>query len=266
MNILEEIFAHKRTEIDQRKQARPLDEVRAEAEETPIPADFVATLRAAKAKHDSPALIAEVKFASPSKGVMVTEPDPLGLARTYQQNGAAAISVLTDEKYFRGHLDYLRQVSALQPGLPTLRKDFVCDEYQLYEARAAGASAVLLIAAMLSASELLSLHASARKLGLTPLVEVHNRQELEGALACNPLLVGVNNRDLRDFSVSLGTSLRLRAAIPDDVCMVAESGIHNAADVATLKSAGVDAILVGEALVLAEDTPSKVRELSGATQ
>ncbi|MBN1305567.1 MAG: indole-3-glycerol phosphate synthase TrpC [Anaerolineales bacterium] len=263
MNILEEIFAYKRVEIEQRKQSRPLESVRAAAMKTPVPANFVQALQKARGANHSPALIAEIKFASPSRGTLVEAPNPLRLARIYQQNGAAAISVLTDEKYFHGHLNYLRDVSGLQTGLPTLRKDFIYDEYQLLEARAAGASAALLIAAMLPARDLRLLHETARNLGLTPLVEVHNERELETAMDCRPVLVGVNNRDLRDFSTNLQTSFRLRKLIPAEIVMVSESGINSKADINLLKAANVDAILVGEALVAASDTADQVRLFSG---
>jgi indole-3-glycerol phosphate synthase len=259
MNILDEIFAHKIDEIAACKLTRPLAEVRAEAEATPQAADFLFALRTS---HSIPALIAEVKFASPSKGVLVADPDPLELARTYAENGAAAISVLTDEKYFHGKLEYLSAIHADLPTIPLLRKDFTCDAYQVYEARAAGASAVLLIAAYLDAGQLAEFHALALSLGLTPLVEVHKRSELDRALRLDGLrLLGVNNRDLRTFRVDLQTCLDLRRLVPDDVCFVAESGIHTPADVARLREAGVDAMLIGEALVKAEDVGGKVRQL-----
>jgi indole-3-glycerol phosphate synthase len=263
MDILEEIFAHKKIEVARRKRFKPVEEIQAEAEATITPADFIRALKDAQAVNGSPALIAEVKFASPSKGQLVSIPDPIALASVYYQNGAAAISVLTDRKYFQGRLEYLRQISALEPGLPTLRKDFICDEYQLYEARAAGASAVLLITTMLDPVALRRLYDLTLGLKMTPLIEIHNKDELIAALECDPVLVGVNNRDLRDFSVDLETSLRLRKIIPAEITMVAESGIHTAADIARLRDAGVDAILVGEALVTAADTTAKVQELAG---
>lgn len=256
MNILDEIFVYKREEVASRQKAVPLARVRAEAETAPAALDFAAALRAAPHK---PALIAEVKCASPSRGLLVKDFDPIRLARTYQQNGASAISVLTDERYFRGHLDYLRQIAQLKPRLPLLRKDFVCDPYQIYEARAAGADAVLLIVAHLEKTCLIELHALIRELGMAPLVEVHSQAELETALECRPTLVGVNNRDLRDFTVRLENTLILRPSVPPGVCLVAESGIHTPADIQRLADARVDAILVGEALVTAEDVAAKVR-------
>jgi len=262
MSILAEIFAHKEHEVASRKRVKPLAEVRAEAESAPTPPDFVAALQSARQTHASPALIAEIKKASPSRGMLAPNFDPLHLAQLYCQNGAAAISVLTDERYFQGRLEYLAQVHACLPAAPLLRKDFILDPYQLYEARAAGASAALLIVAGLDASRLRDLHNLALELGLAPLVEVHTLAELETALSCKPILVGVNNRDLRDFSVSLQTTGDLRPFIPAGICLVAESGIHTRQDVETLKDAGTDAILVGEALVTARDIGEKARELS----
>jgi indole-3-glycerol phosphate synthase len=213
------------------------------------------------------ALIAEVKKASPSKGLLRHQFDPLELASTYAENGAAGISVLTDSRYFQGKLAYLTQIrDQLQQSLGDnrpvlLRKDFIFDPYQVYQARAAGADALLLIVAVLKDKELAALLALARKLGMTALVEVHDRTELERALSLRPRLIGVNNRDLRDFSVDLNTCIELRQYVPADVCFVAESGIHTAADVIRLAQEGVDAVLVGEALVKAKDVGAKVREL-----
>lgn len=262
MNILDEIFAHKREEVAARKRDFPLEILRQQAEAAAPALDFAAALRA-KNQGDHPALIAEVKHASPSRGLLIHDFDPLRLAKCYAENGAAAISVLTDERYFQGCLDFLRQIAALPGRPPLLRKDFLCDPYQVYEARAAGADAVLLIVASLEAKLLRDLHALTAELGMTALVEVHSRAELETALTCQPRLVGVNNRDLRDFTVSLETTFALRPLTPDSVCLVAESGIHTAEDTARLGAAGVNAVLVGEALVTAPDVAEKVRELAG---
>jgi indole-3-glycerol phosphate synthase len=263
MTILDEIFADTRRELSRRKRLHPLAEVRSAAEAAPSPPDFVAALREAGHK---PALIAEIKFASPSRGVLVAAPDPLGLAEVYLHNGATALSVLTEQHYFLGHLDYLRRITARWPELPVLRKDFICDPYQVYEARAAGAAAVLLIAAGLPAGKLKALHDLASRLGLSPLVEVHNQTELELALDCGASLVGINNRNLHDFRVSLETTLGLRPLIPAGVCVVAESGIHTPEDVARLAEAGLDAVLVGEALVTAPEVGAKVRALAGQAE
>jgi indole-3-glycerol phosphate synthase len=279
MTILDTIFAHKRTEIARRKREKPLAAVRAEAEQMPQPVDFVAgierktknvtgkkqhaTREAQNGTHPLPALIAEIKKASPSRGLLAPDFDPLRLARLYADHGAAAISILTDERFFQGRLSDLQQVHTMLPDIPLLRKDFIFDPYQVYEARSAGASAVLLIVAGLEADRLRDLHALSLTLGLTPLVEVHTRRELDTALASAPKLIGVNNRDLRDFAVRLETTLALRPHIPPGIRVVAESGIHTPEDVARLGQVGVDAILVGEALVAAGDVAAKVRQLAG---
>ncbi len=259
MTILDEIFALKRIEVARQKKIHPLESLRAEAESSPAPGDFLAVLRGWKRK---PALIAEVKFASPSKGILVEDPDPIHLTEVYLQNGAAAVSVLTDEHYFHGRLEYLQRIAAHWSDLPLLRKDFLFDPYQVYEARLAGADAVLLIVAGLKRRVLEGLFALAVQLGLTPLVEVHSETELELALGCGARLIGINNRDLRDFSVRLETTFRLCRDLPSEVTVVAESGIHTPEDVERLGRAGVDAVLVGEALVTAPDVGARVRALS----
>lgn len=270
MSILDEIFAYKATEVEQRLARRSLEIVQRQALNTPPPPDFVTALRPSMqvpAQKIGPALIAEVKKASPSKGILRPEFNPLELARTYQENGAAAISVLTDEHFFKGHLDHLRGIESdldqCDRSLPLLRKDFIFHRYQVYEARMAGAAAVLLIAAWLQPEQLNTLHDLAVQLGMTPLVEVHNKTELEIALQCEPRLIGVNNRDLRDFSVDLETTIQLSELVPSQVCLVSESGIHSRQDIEFLSTARVDAVLVGEALVTAPDIGGKVRELSG---
>jgi indole-3-glycerol phosphate synthase len=264
MSVLDDIMAHKSDEIAQRQVRHPLVEVRAAAESAPPSLDFVAALRGSAVR---PALVAEIKQRSPSRGPLAPDFDPLRLARIYRENGAACISVLTDEKFFGGSLEDLAGVRSQEPAIPLLRKDFVCDPYQIYQARAAGADAVLLIVAALTPELLRDLHALARRLGMAALVEVHTAAELEKALTCDPALVGINNRDLHTFTVSLATTERLCRALPAGVCVVAESGIHNAADVATVAAVsrpdttGVDAILVGEALVTAADVGARVQEL-----
>jgi indole-3-glycerol phosphate synthase len=224
-----------------------------------------------------PSLIAELKRASPSKGILAPHLDLFQVADIYTQNGTSAISVLTDEKFFMGNIATLRQlrqnqlpitnyqspISNLQ--LPLLRKDFIIDESQIYEARANGADAILLIAAaLLDDKHFADLHACALGLGLTALVEVHDEAETERALKIpNIKLIGINNRNLATFEVTLTTTERLRPMIPAEITVVAESGIFTAQDVERLSKANVDAILVGEALVTSEDIPAKVRELSG---
>jgi indole-3-glycerol phosphate synthase/phosphoribosylanthranilate isomerase len=258
MTILDEIFAHKRVEVARRKETLPLEAVQAQAASAPLPRDFVAALHGARSH---PALIAEIKRASPSRGPLCPDFDPVHLAHIYQENGAAAISVLTDERFFQGSLDHLRAVRAAVD-LPLLRKDFVFDPYQVYEARAAGADALLLIAAMLDDGQMRTLHRLIGELGMAALVEVHDEAELARALRFKPRLVGVNNRDLRTFRVNIETTARLRPLVPADVTLVAESGIHTPADATRLGEIGVDAMLVGESLVTARDVAAKIRELT----
>ncbi|MDX1520603.1 MAG: indole-3-glycerol phosphate synthase TrpC [Anaerolineae bacterium] len=264
MTILDDIVKYKRTdELPRRMAAREPAMVRAEAALAPAPLDVVARLRA----DQRVALIAEVKKASPSKGVIRAKFDPVEISEAYASAGAAGISVLTDGKYFQGKLGYLTQIrdrltqryGDRRPVL--LRKDFIFDPYQVYEARAVGADALLLIAAVLNDEEMANLLALTRRLGLTALIEVHNREELARVLPLEPTLIGVNTRNLHDFSVDLNTCIELRQQVPAHICFVAESGIHTAADVARLAREGVDAILVGEALMKSKNIGRKVKEL-----
>jgi len=261
MSILDEIFTHKRLEVAVAREHVSILDLEAAIKDIPVPLDFAEALKGCMSL--VPQLIAEVKKRSPSKGILCPDFDPLRLARTYAENGAAAISVLTDEQYFGGSLDYLRQIADLNLGLPLLRKDFIFDRYQLLEARLAGASAVLLIVAMLSAEQLSGLLAATHELNMDALVETHTAEEVAQALQAGARVIGVNNRNLHNFTVNLDTSLRLRATIPARVIMVAESGIHTSEDVARLAAAGVDAMLIGEGLVAAPDVAAKVREMSG---
>lgn len=259
-NILDTILAHKQTEVA----ALDAPALRRTAEESPAPRDFLAALRHRDGRPAN--LIAELKRASPSKGVLAPHLDLFQVADIYMDNGASAISVLTDEKFFLGKLETLHDLRFTHSArVPLLRKDFTIAEPQLYEARANGADAILLIAAALTDDGLFAaLHATARELGLTALVEVHNERELERALKIPGIqLVGINNRDLGTFNLSLETTERLRPLIPAGIAVVAESGIFTAADVARLEKVGIDAILVGEALITAPDIGAKVRELSG---
>jgi len=261
MSILETIIEHKKLEIV----ALDAQALRRAADSAPAPRDFLSTLKRRRfGTH--PSLIAELKRASPSKGILAPHLDLFQVADIYTQNGASAISVLTDEKFFMGKLETLREIRfERQSELPLLRKDFTIDEVQLYEARANGADAILLIAAALTDDSLFAdLHAGALSLGLTALVEVHNEAETERALKLKDVkLIGINNRNLATFDVTLETTERLRPMIPAEIAVVAESGIFNASDVERLAKANVDAILVGEALVTSNDIPAKVRELSG---
>jgi indole-3-glycerol phosphate synthase len=254
--ILDRILAHKYSEVAQRRSSMPIEQLRERALAQTPPCDFSGALKQAR----RPALIAECKKASPSKGVLRPEYDPVQLARTYAENGAAALSVLTDEKFFQGAVSDLIMAREAA-GLPILRKDFIVDCYQVYEARAVGADAVLLIVAALRIDQLQELHQQIVELGMTALVEVHDEAEVDIALRIAPRLIGVNNRNLHDFSVDLQTTARLRKCIPVDIALVAESGIHTADDVSRVRDMGVDAILVGEALVTAKDVGAKVREL-----
>lgn len=258
------------TKILDRKQAEAgvLDAaaLRAAAENSPAPRDFIAMLQSRR-KDRRPGLIAELKRASPSKGVLAPHLDLLDAAEIYAANGAAAISVLTDFAFFQGKLETLSTLRFERViDLPLLRKDFIISAAQLYETRLNGADAVLLIAAALTDDSLFGdLHALALELGLTPLVEVHNREEMDRALCLPGLrLLGINNRDLDTFKVTLETTETLRPLVPEGITVVAESGIFTAADVDRLEQCGVDAVLVGEALVTAPDIAGRVRELAGA--
>jgi indole-3-glycerol phosphate synthase len=259
--ILERIVAQKRQTLEQAKAAHPLAELRRQARQAPTPNGFAQALRA-----PGVALIAEVKRASPSRGLLCPDFDPVRLATIYARHGAAAISVLTDEPFFQGHLRYLATIrnSLGVECPPLLRKDFIVDPYQLLEARAYGADAALLIVAILTDGELRGLLREAAELGLAALVEVHNGVELARALSAGAQIVGINNRDLRDFTVNLATTERLRTAIPAGVIIVSESGIHAPVDVRRLARCGVDAMLVGESLVTAADVAAQVTALVAA--
>jgi indole-3-glycerol phosphate synthase len=246
-SILEEIARYKRDFVSRRRASTPLEEVSARAADLPAPADFAGVLREAPI-----ALIAEVKKASPSKGVIREDFDPAQIAETYARHGARALSVLTDEAYFQGCDDYL-PCAREAAGLPVLRKDFTVDPYQIHEARLIGADAILLIVALMDSGQLEDFQGLARDLGLSILVEVHTREELERALAAEASLVGINNRDLRTFDTSLDTTFELREHVPSGVTLVSESGIGTHDDVRQLEEAGVDAILVGESLMRADD-------------
>jgi indole-3-glycerol phosphate synthase len=255
--ILDKIVATKREEIGRAKTALPIERLRDLLAAAPPARDFFAALAAPS---PSIKLIAEVKKASPSQGVIRADFDPVAIARTYDSAGATCLSVLTDEVYFQGSLDYLRQIRAAVQ-LPLLRKDFILDTYQLVEARAAGADAVLLIAECLDDCNLRKLHNEAIELGLTPLVEFYEPASLPRVLGAGAQLIGVNNRDLRNFAVDLGHTIRLRNQVPLDCVLVAESGIHTRADVLRLQEAGVDAMLVGESLMREPDIAAAVRKL-----
>lgn len=254
--ILDEIVAAKKEELAKRKQTMPLARLESNRAKNSEKLNFASALRG-----DGIRLIAEVKKASPSKGMLCPNLDPVKLARTYADNGASAISVLTEEKYFQGSLEHLASIGReLQGQKPLLRKDFIFDPYQVYESSAYGADALLLIVAILSEEQLVELLSLSHNLGMKCLVEVHDEAELEVALRSDAGIIGINNRDLSTFSVDLATTKRLRPLIPSDRIVVSESGIKNRADVLRLREWGVDAILIGEALVTADDVAAKMRE------
>ncbi|MCD6520315.1 MAG: indole-3-glycerol phosphate synthase TrpC [Anaerolineae bacterium] len=263
--ILEKILAANRLRLEKRKNLLPIEALRRRVESLPPTADFAQALR-----QPGVSLIAEIKRASPSRGALRLKLDPRQLALTYAQAGADAISVLTEERFFFGHPDdlILAQAALHQKGLrcPLLRKDFIIDPYQLLESRIWGADAVLLIVAALDDFSLKQLYNQALDLGLTPLVEVHNERELERALQLQPLVIGINNRDLRTFAVDLSTTARLRPLIPKECLVVAESGIREPEQMRFLADLQVDAALVGEALVTAPDPAAKIRSLKEAKQ
>jgi indole-3-glycerol phosphate synthase len=250
-DILERILAVKREEVAAARALEPLAAMRARAEARLDERDFVGALKR-KIAAGGAAVIAEVKKASPSKGVLRAQFDPPTIARSYAQHGAACLSVLTDEKFFQGAPEYLQQAREAS-GLPVLRKDFMIDEYQVAEARAWGADCILLIVAALDLPQLLDLEAAALALNMAVLVEVHDAAELELALQLRTPLVGINNRNLRTFEVTLRTTLDLLPRIPLDKLVITESGILAPSDVATMRAANVHAFLVGEAFMRAPD-------------
>ncbi|MGE0680493.1 MAG: indole-3-glycerol phosphate synthase TrpC [Candidatus Binatia bacterium] len=254
--ILDEIVAYKKEELAVEKQKVSLPQL----QEMPLfavaPPAFLQAVRDGVGR----SIIAEVKKASPSKGVIRTDFEPLQLARAYAANGAAAISVLTEKKFFQGGLDYLRLIRE-HVALPLLRKDFLFDPYQVYEARAFGASAILLIVAILSDLQLSELNALAQSLGMDCLVEVHDEQELERALRCSVSLLGINNRDLRTFHTTIETSERLVRLIPSHIAVVSESGLSRRDQLARLEAQGVRAFLIGETFMAAADPGAPLREL-----
>ena len=258
--ILDEIVASKRLEVEASRKRLPLDELEVQAASAPPVRDF----RAALAGPGPIGLIAEVKKASPSAKVIRADFDPIAIARTYQAHGAACLSVLTDAPFFQGHLSYLARIRA-SVAIPLLRKDFIIDEYQVVEARLAGADAVLLIAEILDDPQLAALLARIKSLGMAALVEFHDELNLPRVLASGADLVGINNRDLARFVTDLDLTFRLRDQIPADVVLVSESGIRTRRDVERLEAAGVSAILVGETLMRADDIGLAVEQLLGLT-
>ena len=258
-DILERIVAAKRQAIDRRRAEISERQLEGCLPDAPPVRDF----RAALERGPELGVVAEVKKASPSAGVLRADFDPVAIARIYEANGARAVSVLTDEPFFQGHLSYLTAIRGTI-GLPVLRKDFILDRYQVVEARVAGADAVLLIAEILGANDLPMLLRETHALGMQALVELYDRVNLPRVLDAGAKLVGVNNRDLRTFVTSLDHTLDLLRDMPADVCLVSESGIRTRADMLRLEQAGVKAVLIGETFMRAPDIGAKLRELRGA--
>ena len=255
-NVLAKILEHKRTEISAAKISRPAESLQSQLASAPPVCDFTAALRAA----NDIGLIAEVKKASPSAGVIRADFDPLAIANSYEAAGASCLSVLTDETFFQGHLEYLKLIRETASA-PVLRKDFIVDRYQILEARVAGADCVLLIAECLDDCTLRDLYFYASELGMEALIELYDPENLDRVLKLDPPLVGVNNRDLRTFAVDLNHTLDIASQIPASTLLVSESGIKSRADIERLKSHGVGAVLIGETFMRSDDIESAVREL-----
>ncbi len=261
-DILKKIVDVKRQEVAAALKRKSLEVMRADAESRVLTRDFVGALRH-KIAAGQAAVIAEVKKASPSKGVLREDFIPADIAQSYAEHGAACLSVLTDKDFFQGSVDYLKQARA-SCDLPVLRKDFMIDAYQVYEARAMGADCILLIAACLDDAQMAELEAIARSLDMAVLVEVHDAEELQRALKLKTPLVGINNRNLRTFEVSLDTTLSMLKDVPADRLLITESGILNRADVQKMRDANVHAFLVGEAFMRAPDPGAALAELFAA--
>jgi indole-3-glycerol phosphate synthase len=255
--FLQKILAHKKQEIAERKALLPLSELKRRLEETPLPLDFERAIRSRRG-----ALIAEVKRSSPSRGRIRKDFDPVGIARVYAENGAAAVSVLTDQRFFEGHDSFLRQVRTSVP-IPLLRKDFIIDPYQVYETRFLGGDAILFIARSLDSGLLGEFLGISSELELSSLVEIHDEADLEKALSAGARMIGINNRDLSTFSTDLETSIRLAPLLPKEVAVISESGIRSRGDIERLMAVGVHGFLVGETLMVARDMAGKIRELLG---
>ncbi len=256
--ILKKIMADNIPVLETKKHLLPLAELREAALAQPLPLDFTAALCG-----DGIQIIAEVKKASPSRGVIRPDFDPVAIARTYADNGAAAISVLTESRHFQGNLNYLKNIreALVDNPLSLLRKDFIHDPYQVYESRAYGADSLVLIVAILTPEELATMLELSHELKMTCLVEVHDEAELETAVKSGARVIGINNRNLKTFNVDLTTTERLRPLIPPDRIVVSESGVTDRSDMEKLKKWGVDAVLIGEALMSAPDIAARMKEL-----
>jgi indole-3-glycerol phosphate synthase len=254
--ILSKIIEEKRREIDRAQKQLPLNELKEKASGIYIKSAFKKNI----SRRGHVNLIAEIKKSSPSKGLIRADFDPIRIALTYQASGASAISVLTDERFFDGRLEYLKQVKE-RVTIPVLRKDFIIDEYQIYESLVNGADALLLIAQILTQEELTKYLNLTKELGMDALVEVHNEEDVEKAVNSNAAIIGINNRDLANFDVDISTTQRLIRLIPDTKIIVSESGIETYEQVMFLKSLGVNSVLIGETLMRSENIGEKVREL-----
>jgi indole-3-glycerol phosphate synthase len=256
--MLSQIISNSLQELEYRKRNLPLAELKKMVLERPLPIDLASALRGKGVK-----LVAEVKKASPSRGVIRSDFDPVKIAQIYADNGAAAISVLTETKYFQGSIEHLRDIKKTLGAkrLPLLRKDFLLDSYQVYQSRAYGADGVLLIVAILTPDKLQELLGISRELNMSCLVEVHNEAEVEIALENEAKIIGINNRDLNTFKVDFATSERLRPLIPPDRIVVSESGIKDRSDIEKCRHLGIDAVLVGESLMSAPDIFARMKEL-----
>lgn len=255
--ILDKIVAAKKEEIAHLKERRPFSELKAEIRDLPVPRDFLSAIRSREC-----AIIAEVKRQSPSRGILRKDIDPVSIAAIYEEYGASAISVLTDKEFFGGDKNYLAHIKK-SVELPLLRKDFIIDPYQIYETRMLHGDALLLIAGILNKHELKEYISLTESLGLSALVEVHSREELEKSIAARATIIGVNNRDLTTFTVDLNTTFHLAPYIPGDAIVVSESGIHTRMDIEMLMNAGIHAFLIGETLMLSENIGKKLSELLG---
>lgn len=254
--IISRIIEEKRKVVEDAKKARPQEGLMREASAVYVKSAFKKNI----SRPHQINLIAEIKKASPSKGILRGDFHPVKIATTYQANGAAAISVLTDERFFEGKLSYIKDVKE-RVSLPVLRKDFIIDEYQIYETVVSGADAMLLIADLLSQDELNRFYRIAADLGLDVLVEAHNEEDIDKAVKANAAIIGINNRDLHTFKVDLETTPKLIRQIPDDKVVVSESGIKTYEDIMFMKSLGVNAVLIGEAFMESDDIAAKMKEL-----
>ena len=261
--ILNEIVAYKKSELKETKANQSLDEIKRKLKDIPSPRDFFGVLKATTGNDkEETKIIAEIKKASPSKGLICPSFDPLRIGKIYEESGASALSVLTESRFFQGDLAFLQKLKN-ELSLPLLRKDFIFDEYQVYESLLAGADAFLLIARILEVNEITNLISLANKLNLTTLVEVHSKEDIEKALSSGAKLIGINNRDLDTFKVDLNITFSLLPSIPDGLLVISESGICSRDEILELQRRGVNGFLIGEAILKEEDKGGKLKELIG---